>query len=148
MKVKFLIVLLAAGALVLFFQFTRKEKVSVTIPPVAQEVTKDTTRYVVYSPQNLLDAKNSKRVLFFYASWCPTCIPADADFRQNATVIPEGVTVIRVNYNDPETDASEKELAEKYQITYQHTFVQIDENDKVVSKWNGGKTENLIQNIQ
>ncbi len=148
MKVKVFLAIFAGILLVIFFQYTRNEKAAVTIPPVAQELTKNTTRYAVYTPQNLLDAKNTKRVLFFYASWCPTCIPVDADFRQNASLIPQGVTVIRVNYNDPDTDAMEKELADKYNVTYQHTFVQIDESDMVVNKWNGGKTEKLIENIQ
>jgi hypothetical protein len=56
--------------------------------------------------------------------------------------------VIRVNYNDPDTDATEKELAKKYGITYQHTFVQIDSTDQVVTKWNGGRLKELLSNLK
>ncbi|MBP7842907.1 thioredoxin family protein [Candidatus Woesebacteria bacterium] len=104
--------------------------------------------YAPFSAEVLADSKNSKRVLFFYANWCPTCKPADASFTQNLTQIPADVTVIRVNYNDTETDQAEKDLAKKYGITYQHTFVQIDANGNEVTKWNGGGIDELLSNLQ
>ena len=54
------------------------------------------------------------------------------------------MTVIRVNYNDPETDQEEKDLAKKYNVVYQHTFVQIDEEGNLVTRWNGGQIEELL----
>jgi thioredoxin 1 len=104
--------------------------------------------YVEYSKANLDEAASNRRVLFFYASWCPTCKPTDADLRANSSKIPADVTVVRVNYNDPETDQEEKDLAKKYGITYQHTFVQIDNTGKEVTKWNGGKTDELLAKIK
>lgn len=106
------------------------------------------SRYVQYSKSALESASGNRRVLFFYASWCPTCKPADASFTQNVSKIPEDVTLIRVNYNDPETDQEEKDLAKKYGITYQHTFVQIDSTGKEVTKWNGGQIDELLSNIK
>ncbi len=106
------------------------------------------SRYVQYSKSALDSASNNRRVLFFYASWCPTCKPADASFTKNASKIPEDITLIRVNYNDPETDKEEKDLAKKYGITYQHTFVQIDGTGKEVIKWNGGQIDELLSNIK
>jgi thioredoxin-related protein len=53
-----------------------------------------------------------------------------------------------VNYNDTATDQAEKELAKKYGVTYQHTFVQIDAEGNEVTKWNGGKIEELLHNIR
>ncbi|MEK7581287.1 MAG: thioredoxin family protein [Patescibacteria group bacterium] len=108
----------------------------------------DNSRYAQYSKSALDSAANTRRVLFFYASWCPTCKPADANFTQNVSKIPEDVTLVRVNYNDPETDQEEKDLAKKYGITYQHTFVQIDSAGKEVAKWNGGQIEELLSNIK
>ncbi len=104
--------------------------------------------YVQYSKATLDEAAGNRRVLFFYASWCPTCKPADVSFTQNVSKIPEDVTLIRVNYNDPETDQEEKDLAKKYAITYQHTFVQLDETGKEVTKWNGGQIDELLSNIR
>lgn len=105
-------------------------------------------RYVTYSKESLEQTKESRRVLFFYASWCPNCKPADAEFREKISEIPSDVTVVRVNYNDPDTDQEEKDLARKYGVTYQHTFVQIDKDGQVVTKWNGGKMAELLKNIK
>lgn len=110
--------------------------------------TMETSRYIEYSKQNLDKTRTTRRVLFYYASWCPTCRPADEDLRNNANKIPDDVTVIRVNYNDPETDQEEKGLAEKYGVTYQHTFVQIDSEGNEITKWNGGKTNELLSQIK
>ncbi len=106
------------------------------------------SRYVQYSKSAFDSASGNRRVLFFYASWCPTCKPADASFTKNAGKIPEDVTLIRVNYNDPETDQEEKDLAKKYGITYQHTFVQIDGKGREVTKWNGGQIDELLSHIK
>lgn len=108
----------------------------------------NSSRYVEFSPEAFSSANNKRRVLFFYASWCPTCRPADANFNANLNKIPEDVVVIRVNYNDPETDSAEKDLAKQYEITYQHTFVQIDTDGNEVTKWNGGQIEELLENIK
>lgn len=104
--------------------------------------------YVEYSKKVLDEASNNRRVLFFFANWCPTCKPTDADLKTNTSKIPQDVTVIRVNYNDTDTDQEEKDLAKKYGITYQHTFVQIDGQGNEVTKWNGGKTDELLANIK
>ena len=108
---------------------------------------KEDGRYVPYTQEVFDTAVDKKRVLYFFANWCPTCIPADKNFTENVNKIPENVVLIRVNYNDPDTDAEEKALAQKYGITYQHTFVQIDGQGNVVKKWNGGQIEELLTNI-
>jgi len=106
------------------------------------------SRYVEYSKLALDEASTTRKVLFFYASWCPTCRPADASFKENESKIPQDLTLIRVNYNDPETDQEEKDLAKKYGVTYQHTYVQIDTAGKEIAKWNGGKIDELLNNIK
>lgn len=111
-------------------------------------IDKSILGYVKYSKETLDQATKNRRVLFFYANWCPICKPADADFTTNVNKIPSDVTVIRVNYNDTDTDQEEKDLAKKYAITYQHTFVQIDAEGKEVTKWNGGQTDELLAKIK
>lgn len=106
------------------------------------------SRYVEYSKAALDQAASNRRVLFFYANWCPTCRPTDANLKENTSKIPVDVTVIRVNYNDTETDQEEKDLAKKYGITYQHTFVQIDSQGREITKWNGGQIGELLANIK
>lgn len=104
-------------------------------------------RYVEYADGVLENGASGKRVLFFYASWCPTCRPVDAELRANADRIPNGISVIRVNYNDPETDPQEEALANTYGITYQHTFVEIDGNGDAIQTWNGGGLDTLITKV-
>lgn len=122
-----------------------------TTPPSGSESTpvdSSTSRYLEYSKTALDQSSNQRRVLFFYANWCPTCRPADADFRQNSGQIPTDLTVIRVNYNDTDTEQAEKDLADKYSVTYQHTYVQIDSKGDPISKWNGGQLTELLSRIK
>lgn len=106
------------------------------------------SRYVLFSPEVLSATAHTRRVLFFYANWCPTCRPADARFTEDMSQIPSDVTLIRVNYNDTDTDQAEKDLARQYGITYQHTFVQIDGDGAVVTQWNGGQIDELNSNLK
>ncbi len=87
-------------------------------------------------------AQGNKVVLFFHATWCPFCKAADAEFKSRASDIPAGVTVLKTDY-DSNTD-----LKQKYGVTYQHTFVQIDTNGNQVSKWNGGDIDNLKKYVK
>lgn len=73
-------------------------------------------------------------VLFFRASWCPSCRAVDADIKANLKSIPESLTILDVNYDDS------TELKKKYGVTSQHTFVQVDTQGNLVKKWSGGST--------
>lgn len=120
-----------------------------TPSPITQtEFEEKSAKYLEFSRQNMVQNASVRKVLFFYANWCPTCKPADQDLRENIQKLPSDVVVIRVNYNDDQTDESEKELAKKYKVTYQHTFVQIDQNGEVVTKWNGEGAEKLLSNLK
>ena len=79
----------------------------------------------------------NKVVLFFHAPWCPFCKAANTEFLARASEIPSGVTLLKTDYD------SNTELKQKYGVTYQHTFVQIDNDGNSVSKWNGGDIDNL-----
>ena len=114
----------------------------------AMEKKNANSRYVPYSKSAYDAAADKRRVLYFYATWCPSCKVANEDFTANPNKIPEDVVVIRTNYNDPNTDQEEKDLAKKYGITYQHTFVQIDTQGKEITKWNGGKTDELVAKVK
>ncbi len=100
--------------------------------------------YTDYSPSSLAEAtKNGgKAVLFFWASWCPDCKAANADFLANADKIPHNVTVLKTNYD------TEKALKTKYGVTYQHTFIQVDAGGNQISRWNGGGVAELVSNLK
>lgn len=99
--------------------------------------------YETYDPSKLAMAKDGKVVLFFRASWCPTCRALDADVRKNLSGIPSGVTILDVNYD------TEKDLKTKYGITTQHTLVQVDVDGKELGKWVGSSTlADLVSKIK
>ncbi|MBB6481845.1 thioredoxin domain-containing protein [Spirochaeta isovalerica] len=89
----------------------------------------------------MMMAEETPTVLFFNASWCPTCRAAVKDFEMNAMKL-EGINLLSVDYDDS------ADLKQKYEITYQHTFVQIDSMGKVLAMWNGGETEELLKQIK
>lgn len=87
--------------------------------------------YESYSPAKLAAANNGDVVLFFHATWCPTCKAADANIKQSG--VPEGLTILKLDYD------TETELRKKYGVTTQHTFVQVDANGELVKKWSGSR---------
>lgn len=99
--------------------------------------------YESYAAAKLSKANSGDVVLFFRASWCPTCKVLDADLRANSTNIPSGLTILDVNYD------TETALKQKYGVTYQHTLVQVDAKGNMITKWSGGQTlASLVANVQ
>lgn len=104
--------------------------------------------YINFTNDDLSAYKGKKIVLFFYANWCPTCKPINEDLISKGLTLDKDVVVIRVNYNDSDTDKSEEALANKYGVTYQHTFVYIDGDGTVINKWNGGGIAEINSNTK
>lgn len=90
--------------------------------------------YEVYSPEKLALANTGKAVLFFRASWCPTCKTLDADIRAHLNEIPAGFTILNVDYDNSSA------LKQKYGVTYQHTLVQVDAQGNRIVKWDSSPT--------
>ena len=103
---------------------------------------KKESRYIEYSPMSFEKAKDKKRVYFFHATWCPTCKSTNTEFTEKSEGIPTDVVVFKTDYD---TNAA---LKKQYAITYQHTFVLVDENGKEVKKWNGGAIAELVANTK
>lgn len=103
---------------------------------------------VGWGEKAIRNSEAEKIVLFFYADWCPTCRPIDAEFKERMTEFPKELQIYRINYNDSETDGEDRDLAKKYGVTYQHTFVQIDKDGNEITKWNGGGLDNLLSKIK
>lgn len=97
-------------------------------------------RYVEYSKEAFDNAVNKKRVYFFHAKWCPTCKVANEEFIQNIDKIPNDIILFKTDYD------TEKKLKTQYGITYQHTFVLVDNEGNEIKKWNGGGIAELISN--
>ncbi len=94
--------------------------------------------YEVYRPELLERADEGVVVLFFHASWCPSCRGLSANIEANRDAIPAGLTILKLDYD------REVELKKKYGVTYQHTLVQVDANGNLIKKWSGGASLQTI----
>ena len=115
---------------------------TVVMTPGDNAMMKKESRYMTYSKASFDAAKGKKRVYFFHAPWCPTCRPADSEFQANMDSIPEDVVLFKTDY-DSSTD-----LKRQYGITYQHTFVLVDDQGNEIKKWNGGGIDELVANTK
>lgn len=98
--------------------------------------------YEVYAPEKLAKASDGKVVLFFKASWCPTCKALDGNIKANLDKIPSDVTILEVDYDKYE------DLKKKYNVTYQHTMVQVDSSGEMIKKWSGSPTlDSILSNL-
>ena len=98
------------------------------------EAMMDKGSYELYDASKLVRAQKGDVVLFFKASWCPTCKSLDADITANKNNIRDGLSILEVNYDDSAA------LKQKYGVTYQHTLVQVGSDGEMISKWSGSPT--------
>lgn len=88
--------------------------------------------------QNQAAYAQNNVVLFFNASWCPSCQRAVKNLDGAKSNFPAGLTVVSVDYD--ENSALKKE----YGVTTQHTFVQIAPDGAAIKKWSGSETVEAI----
>ncbi len=96
--------------------------------------------YVDYDSKLLDRADDGDVVLFFKASWCPSCITLNKALEKSLEEFPEDLTILKVDYDNS------KDLKKKYAVTYQHTLVQVDAQGNQITKWNGGDNLNDVLN--
>lgn len=100
-------------------------------------------QYVAYDAAKLSFAKEGNVVLFFRASWCPSCRALDADIRKNLSQVPADVLILDVDYD------KSADLKKQYGVTYQHTLVQVDENGAMITKWSGSpELRDLLKEVK
>ena len=109
-----------------------------TVSTTSNSVVVKAASYEAYSPEKLANAEAGNIVLFFKASWCPSCRAADADIKKNMLNIPANLTILEVDYD------KSSDLKKKYGVTSQHTFVQVDKDGNMIKKWSGGNTLNSV----
>lgn len=94
----------------------------------------DKGSYESYAPEKLALAEKGKVLLYFHADWCPICRGLEAEIQANASAIPPGVHILKVDYDTATS------LKQKYGVTYQHTFVQVDAKGAQLAKWGDATT--------
>lgn len=99
--------------------------------------------YEPYAASKLAMADGGDVVIFFRASWCPTCKAVDSDIRAHLGAIPSDLTILDVDYDNSTA------LKKKYGVTYQHTFVQVAADGTLIKKWSGSPTlDALVAEVQ
>lgn len=112
-----------------------KDKAVDTAAMVKEDDTMKKGSYETYGPEKIATAASRGNVvLFFRASWCPTCKAVDADIKANLGSIPENLTILDVDYDNSSA------LKVKYGVTQQHTFVEVDKDGGLIKKWLGSPT--------
>lgn len=81
--------------------------------------------YIDYSADALQNT-SGRKILFFHAPWCPQCRAIESDIIEEG--VPEGLTIIKVDYD------SNQSLRQKYGVTLQTTFVEVDDRGELVKK--------------
>ncbi|MFN3266775.1 MAG: thioredoxin family protein [Deinococcales bacterium] len=119
---------------------------ALSIAAFAQQGTMQSTtmksNYLEYSKEAFDKASSAKRVLFFAASWCPSCRSADKNFNENLKKIPENVMIFKTDYD------KETALKTKYKITRQHSFVYVDAKGVALKSWAGGGIDELLAAVK
>jgi thiol-disulfide isomerase/thioredoxin len=90
--------------------------------------------YAPYDASKLAMANSGDVVLFFKASWCPSCRALDSNIKANLESIPAGLTILEVDYDTATA------MRQQYGVTSQHTLVQVDASGTLIKKWSGGST--------
>lgn len=96
-------------------QATRKAAEPITNPGL----------YIDYSDEALASTQG-RRILFFYASWCPQCRALEKSIQ--GTGVPSGMAIFKVNYD------TQTALRQQYDITLQTTIVEIDASGALLKK--------------
>ena len=97
--------------------------------------------YNQYSTANITKNAMGTNIIFFHASWCPSCKSSDTDIKANLSKIPDNLQILKLDYD------TSTELKQKYGVTSQHTFVKIDKDGNKLAIKSGLSTLQDIINF-
>lgn len=104
-----------------------KTSVSEQTGQLADEAAAQPGVFIDYSSEGQVASTDGVRILFFHAPWCPQCRMIEEDINRQG--VPDGVTILKVDYD------SNQALRQKYDVTLQTTFVEVDANGNEVEKF-------------
>lgn len=108
-----------------------------------EDMMKKVGLYAPYESSKLAMANSGDVVLFFKASWCPSCRTLDTNIKASLDMIPADLTILELDYDTATA------LKQQYSVTTQHTLVQVDANGTLVKKWSGGSTlASIIEQVE
>lgn len=75
--------------------------------------------FTTYSESALAASTATHNVLFFHASWCPTCRALEKNIQDNAAAIPGDVAIFKVDYDTATA------LKQQYGVNKQHSLISV-----------------------
>lgn len=89
-------------------------------------------------------------MLYFYASWCPTCRVEFGNATRPAfdTYTGDDVVGFRVHYNDNDVTPEMEALAREFGVAYQHTKVFIKGGERVLKSPETWNTERYLREFE
>lgn len=130
-----------AGAMSAFFPAFAQTASEQATPEQASRAT-----LIQYEPGTTdlaaLAAQEEKTVVFFFASWCPNCILTLSELSEKWSDVEPDITLVIADYD------TETELKAKYGVTYQDTFVLLDDQANGAKLWNAGGIAGLNANTR
>jgi thioredoxin 1 len=125
-------------AIAKFADSDQRDKASITMESDSVAISDNTTsnntpkfQYTSYQPSLLAKAETTPTVLFFHASWCPTCKAAEDDINKMGSNSTANLNILKIDYD------TATELKQKYKVTQQSTFVLVDKDGNELKKGNG-----------
>lgn len=98
--------------------------------------------YETYDAAKIAISEADHIILFFHATWCPSCVALDRNINANLASIPSGVEIYKLDYD------SETELKQQYGIIRQHSVVEISaDGAKVGSITHPPTLEQLVASL-
>jgi thioredoxin 1 len=108
------------------------------------------TPYIEFNKQDYDKAlaEGKSILLYFYASWCPTCKAEQPKiFEAFDSMDSDNIIGFRVNYQDSETDSEETALAKQFGVAYQHTKVILSNGERVLKSPESWDTERYLDEL-
>lgn len=86
--------------------------------------------------------QDADKIIFFHAGWCPTCRGIENEINEDISRIPDNTVIIKTDFD------SSTELRQKYGVTVQSTFVQIDNDLNETAQWTASDLDDVIAAIE
>lgn len=109
--------------------------------PNSEEIEMSAGFFKDYESMEMLASGPENQVLFFHATWCPSCRALENNLSNND--IPSDLGIYKLDYD------SSTELKKKYAVNNQHTLVQVDSEGNMINKWLGGNDiDSIVRNLK
>jgi thiol-disulfide isomerase/thioredoxin len=104
---------------------------------------KNLKTYREYSKEAVIASEAEFTLLYFHASWCPTCHFLEEDILNNLKKMPENLTIFKVDFDKAE------ELKISYDVTVQTSMVLLDKNGVLIKKWLGSRSmQDILEQVK